>query len=313
MSDPIAIIGAGLSGIICARRLSDAGHNVRVFEKSRGLGGRLSTRHSRTGLTFDHGTPFVEADEEGFSAFLNDARAAAAAEPWDPLSGMAGFVGLPGMSNLVHPAASGLKIRLQTTVTGLTRNGGKWVLSTAETEPLGSFERCILTVPSFQAQTLLDGTGLDAPLNAVAMAPCWTLMAAFETPLPVGTVALHNPHPDLSWVIRDSAKPGREQTPDRWVVHSTPGWAQANLELERDAAGDCLMENLRETIGTPLPRSVFRAAHRWRYALTQTPLGRPYIATTDKTLFAGGDWTLGSRAGNAFQSGLAMAEAILAP
>jgi predicted NAD/FAD-dependent oxidoreductase len=40
----IAIIGAGIAGITAARTLANAGHKVQVFEKSRGAGGRMSTR-----------------------------------------------------------------------------------------------------------------------------------------------------------------------------------------------------------------------------------------------------------------------------
>ncbi|HIP78813.1 MAG TPA: FAD-binding protein, partial [Kiloniellaceae bacterium] len=42
----IAVIGAGLAGLLCARRLQDAGLHPVVFEKSRGLGGRLATRRA---------------------------------------------------------------------------------------------------------------------------------------------------------------------------------------------------------------------------------------------------------------------------
>lgn len=34
----IAVIGAGISGLVCARKLAEAGHRVVVLEKSRSLG-----------------------------------------------------------------------------------------------------------------------------------------------------------------------------------------------------------------------------------------------------------------------------------
>ena len=45
-ADPprIAVVGAGLAGLMCARTLADQGLVVRVFERSRGLGGRCGTR-----------------------------------------------------------------------------------------------------------------------------------------------------------------------------------------------------------------------------------------------------------------------------
>ena len=41
----IAVIGAGLGGLIAARLLNNLA-DVSVFEKARGVGGRMSTRRS---------------------------------------------------------------------------------------------------------------------------------------------------------------------------------------------------------------------------------------------------------------------------
>lgn len=41
----IAVIGAGIAGLVCAQQLSQAGYSVLVVEKSYGLGERLATRH----------------------------------------------------------------------------------------------------------------------------------------------------------------------------------------------------------------------------------------------------------------------------
>ena len=52
MSETIAIIGAGMAGLTAARILSHRGARIAVFEKSRGIGGRLSTRAT---IEFLHG------------------------------------------------------------------------------------------------------------------------------------------------------------------------------------------------------------------------------------------------------------------
>jgi predicted NAD/FAD-dependent oxidoreductase len=40
----VAVIGAGISGLFAARTLQDHGMKATVFEKGRGVGGRMSTR-----------------------------------------------------------------------------------------------------------------------------------------------------------------------------------------------------------------------------------------------------------------------------
>jgi predicted NAD/FAD-dependent oxidoreductase len=59
-----AIIGAGMAGLACADALKEAGHNVALFDKGRGPGGRMSTRRMETPLgevAFDHGAQYFTA------------------------------------------------------------------------------------------------------------------------------------------------------------------------------------------------------------------------------------------------------------
>ena len=69
----IVILGAGMSGIACALQLHK-NFNVKVFEKSRGVGGRLCAKTLANGL-FHFGAQFCKAKSNSFEAFIkqNDA------------------------------------------------------------------------------------------------------------------------------------------------------------------------------------------------------------------------------------------------
>ena len=61
MSD-VLVIGAGMSGIACARALQAEGVPVRLIDKGRGIGGRMATRRTAVAgktITFDHGAQSV--------------------------------------------------------------------------------------------------------------------------------------------------------------------------------------------------------------------------------------------------------------
>ena len=83
----VAVIGAGMTGITCARALYVAGYDVTVFEKSRGLGGRMATRRVGKTLTIDHGAQFITARSDAFKSFMQRACKAGTAEIWQPRLG----------------------------------------------------------------------------------------------------------------------------------------------------------------------------------------------------------------------------------
>ncbi len=66
----VAVIGAGLSGLTCARTLADHGYSVTVFEKSRGVGGRMSTRRTGDNLRFDHGAQYFTVRDQRFQRYV---------------------------------------------------------------------------------------------------------------------------------------------------------------------------------------------------------------------------------------------------
>lgn len=52
--DRVIVVGAGLAGLVAARRLADAGNQVQVLERNETVGGRVRTRR-RDGFTLDRG------------------------------------------------------------------------------------------------------------------------------------------------------------------------------------------------------------------------------------------------------------------
>ena len=69
----VAVVGAGMAGIACARTLVQAGCQVTLIEKSRGFGGRMSTRRTEFG-GFDHGAQYFTARDSRFARVLLNAQ-----------------------------------------------------------------------------------------------------------------------------------------------------------------------------------------------------------------------------------------------
>ena len=65
-----AIIGAGMAGVVCARTLVQAGHQVTVFEKSSKAGGRTTTIDSPFG-SFDAGAQYFTVRDPRFAQAID--------------------------------------------------------------------------------------------------------------------------------------------------------------------------------------------------------------------------------------------------
>ncbi|MFO0442069.1 MAG: NAD(P)/FAD-dependent oxidoreductase [Betaproteobacteria bacterium] len=316
----IAVIGAGIAGISCARQLRDAGHAVRVFDKSRGIGGRMATRRGESG-TFDHGAQYFTARELRFRALVEALGASGVVAPYrgrivhwsggsvTPVSGLEPrYVGVPGMPALCKALAQDLDIAAGVTVTALEREGGSWTVRAGEVEESG-FDAVALALPAVQALPLsVVVPGIAARVAQGRHQPCWALLACFDAPLPVDFDAAFIEGADLGWIMRDSSKPGRAPG-ERWVLHATAAWSQANLELEAAVVLPLLLEALRAVVPAAPPAAQARA-HRWRYALSPG-LGSGCLFDAGERFGACGDWCADGRVEGAWLSGRELGDRLL--
>ncbi|WP_372659133.1 NAD(P)/FAD-dependent oxidoreductase [Hydrogenophaga sp.] len=347
----VAVVGAGMAGVACARTLVQAGHRVTLFEKSQGFGGRMATRRTEFG-GFDHGAQYFTVRDKRFAQALLTAQALA--RPWsastvrvlDELGHVLAsappptephFVATPGMNALVthwaqpllHPERHGdlaAQTRLQTRVSRIERdalNPQQWQLRADDTsdeaggqQVLGGFDRIVLALPHPQIHELLLDSGhapeLRHQLTNVHVAPCWTLMVAYPNAMQPGLShlgpqwnAARSIHHRVSWLARESSKPGREPI-ERWTLQASPAWSTKHLNDDPERVKAKLLKGFAEITGIRTTPG-HAVVHRWHYAQTQTPLGRSHLF--DKALGIGlcGDWCLGHRVEDAFVSGLELA------
>jgi predicted NAD/FAD-dependent oxidoreductase len=287
----VGIVGAGVAGAACARTLAEAGCAVQVFDKSRGVGGRMATRRASwmpeagaaQAALFDHGVPWWTAQSPEFAAFLAQAEAAGRVQRWAPrLSGAAGapvpagqgWLGLPDMPALCRWMLRDIPLRAECQVSSLVAAEGRWSVLRGGEPVAQDLDAVVVAIPPAQAAVLWAPHRPQWAARALAhpMSPCWTLMALTDEPpgdpaRAEGWDELLPPSPPLARVIRQDAKPGRLRTPGlaQWVAHADPGWSQQHLESDAQDVQAQLARALEQALGTAL-KWRYAVVHRWRYA-----------------------------------------------
>lgn len=317
----LAVIGAGLAGLSAATRARAAGGSVVVFDKGRGPGGRMSTRRAGP---FDHGAQYFTARGDRFRAAVQAWREAGWVERWsarlavrdaDGLrpapSDEPRFVGTPGMNAPLAGLGAPLGVVYGARITRLARGPQGFTLFSDE-GPCASARRCVIALPAPQAAALLAplAPALAARAQAVELAPCWAAMLSLPREAQVPFDGVFVKHGPLSWVARDSSKPGRPPG-ERWVVHAGPAWSRAHLEASPAEVLGRLRPAFAEALGVDLPAPTTAEAHRWRFALCPAPLEVGALTDPEHPgLAVAGDWCAGARVEGAFDSGLAAFEAL---
>jgi renalase len=317
----IAVIGAGIAGLACAQELARADAKVTVFERSRGLGGRLGTRHNGS-FVFDHGAQFITARSRPFVKFAEVAARAGSLAHWRPRVREDErvfdapiedwLVGTPGMSALVRPLGRTVDVQTGVSVHELLQGQRGWELQTDSGRQNHVFDAVVVAVPAPQAMSLLGSHGRAfRHLTDVRMAPCWAGMIAFERPIDVGGDVCRWTKGPLSWAACDSSKPGRQTAPQTWVVHATPQWSREHLEADARDAARLLLDEFAQAVGQPLPQPVHLEAHRWRHAFVEQALGLPCLVDEEIAAGACGDWCIAPRVEAAYESGRSVAHSVL--
>ena len=308
------IIGAGLSALTCAAELQAAGHDVVLFDKGRGPGGRMATRSVETRFgeaRIDHGAPSFDAVSPDFRAAVAAWRREGLVAPWPP-GGPHAWLGIPDMASLIARLAADHQVMWLTFVNGIVRGArSDWHIA-SERGLHGPFDAVVTAVPAEQAVPFLALYDLEMARTASAASsrPCWAGLFVFEGALPAASLVVRNAGP-IAVAVCNRAKPLRTKS-ESWLVHANFEWSAAHLERASEDIAPLLLAALQDALALADLPPHEALAHRWRYASSKG-IGRAALWNADLKLGACGDWLSGPHAECAWTSGRALGRLMISP
>ena len=319
----VAIIGAGVAGLTAARELAERGAQVQVFEKSRGVGGRLANKRLDWG-NMDIGAQYFTARDSRFKNQVERWQNDGFVDRWQlkphsvSSSGLTTrpdptvrYVGVPTMTTITHVLAKGIDITFNTRIDEIECQNHVWTLKTAEGLCLKErYDWVVLSVPLEQSKALLRGTAIEDKLPELTHEPCWALGLATIGDVAAEVQGIFGDE-TVSWVSRLSSRPQRvtsKNHDDLWMLHFSSEWS---LKHSKDTHIDIaqvgvewLSQTLEDHISTPL-QAAQSYHHFWRYARVKSFETTPGIIADHPTGIATiGAWTSGGRVEGAYLSAL---------
>jgi len=338
----VAVVGAGMAGLVCAQRLQRMGYQVVVLEKSRGLGGRVATRRLQDTWA-DHGLRCLE-DQGAFSQILIEKLLEQdVIHRWtDVVHTLNGDIlnGETLQESDRHPrygAATGITAIAKFLATSLEIGRGQrveaiaptpeqiWALTLeAEKETKSVFAKSlVLAIPAPQILPLLEPFAARMPelwaaVQSVRFDPCITAIATYPpeyyaqlADLPWKALRFSQPSDlasDLAWIGLESSKHLESRQPVI-VAQSSAQFADRHLEAtDLPSVGRYLLATVQDFLPW-LSHPETLQVHRWRYGLVAQPIADFCLGTSQPLpLVCSGDWCGGDQLESALRSGWTAAE-----
>jgi len=326
----VVVVGAGVSGLAAAGALAERGCDVRVLERSGGLGGRAATRRIDDDR-LDHGAAYFTVRDPRFRERVAPLLADGTVVPWadrihrweqgqlkaDPLTASQRRFACPeGMTALARRLAEGLAVERDAVVERLERAGAGWVVHGTRSGVVHRWEAdaVVVATPATQALRLVQASGeaVDAAvvsmLGAVRFDPCLVLLVRLAAPPPPWRAIQVGEGP-LQWIGCESSKRSSSQL--CLSIHGSAEASRAAMDRTDEEIAAQLWAAAAEVAGLQGGLPSGWQVKRWRSA-------RPSVLATAHALLSAappvafcGDWCVAPRLEGAFVSGLSAAERLL--
>ena len=320
----IAIVGAGMAGLTCARILYDHAQ-VTMFEKSRNPGGRMATRTSGD-YQFDHGAQYFTARSTEFQEFLEPFISDRTVQRWNARfveinrkkiqskvnweDEEPRFVAVPGMRSLLEKVSLNQPVNTQAKIASIEQRE-HWTLIDETGKSFDGFDWVITTIPSHQATSLLpESFEFHGAIKHITMEPCFALMLGLRTEQSFPFDAARVKGSNLAWISINNTKPGRQKATSL-VVHSSEEFAKQHRDREPEEILDAQLSQLSNIIDFDTDGIEYKSLHRWLYANNSDHGDHGVFVDASSRIAACGDWTQGGRVEGAFLSAFKTSQKLL--
>jgi len=286
----IAIVGAGFAGCYSSSKLLKQGHSVTLFEKSRGVSGRMATKYIND-LKVNHGTDSFEATSEKFKLFCENLVDLTILKKENNR-----YKSFTNSSDdiLKYLSLNTTKV-LNVRINEITKISNQMILFDENGECYDGFDFVIITAP---AKQILDIKMVMSDTLIEALSKVDFDAAAVLTII------------DLNLDIQNLKESKKIIKNERYTtIIMDENFSNRHTDLSKDEIESLIVQEIRQEYPDFNINDYVYFSHLWKYGFTKTPFGKEFYK--DKNYGICADWMLGSSVEDSFLSANSLLDSIL--
>jgi renalase len=279
----IAIIGAGFSGCNLYNNLKQKYEDITIFEKSRGVGGRLSTKYIEDKF-IDHGNSTLIPITDDLKMFCLDlAKNGVVKAKYDE------FIPKNGINQICKFLIDEKDLIKNTKITKAQNIDNKWLLEDENNHTYEGFDLLFISIPApqiLQMNIELE-EDIKEKLSTIKYDSIFSTVLYSNEDIKLDENIIYE-NPDIENIINNSKKYLYKEF-SSYVIHSTKEFANCINEKSKEEIFEILLTSFDDEIKEDLERFNI-IPHLWKYAHAKNSLDMPYYLNSEKNLGFIGDY-----------------------
>ena len=301
------VIGSGISGATIANLLNKK-HNVDLYDKARGLGGRSSFKRLDKLRGFDHGTQYFSPKTPEFKRFTKKLIEKKILKIW---GGNHKFlsdkkkenkkhvkvIGRKGNNDISKYLLKNVRCYFQSELKKINFQSRKWNLIFNDGE-IRNYENLILTCPFPQLKKLSKKYIKNSFIKEkIKMDANITILIEIKKTNLGYSSFLFNDR-ILGWAGYENSKKRFKSKSDLWTLQSTFNWANKKInqnKVLKKTNAKILIDKFFKLTGIKRTKVLFSLNHGWKYSSNSKPLKLKSYWNSRLNLGVCADWFNGPR------------------
>ena len=301
------VIGSGISGATIANLLNKK-HNVDLYDKARGLGGRSSFKRLDKKRGFDHGTQYFSPKTPEFKRFTKKLIEKKILKIWEGNHKFLSdkkkenkkhvkVIGRKGNNDISKYLLKNVRCYFQSELKKINFQSRKWNLIFNDGE-IRNYENLILTCPFPQLKKLSKKYIKNSFIKEkIKMDANITILIEIKKTNLGYSSFLFNDR-ILGWAGYENSKKRFKSKTDLWTLQSTFNWANKKInqnKVLKKTNAKILIDKFFKLTGIKRTKVLFSLNHGWKYSSNSKPLKLKSYWNSRLNLGVCADWFNGPR------------------